>query len=313
MNIQSHIKTLLHRHDCIIVKGLGGFVCQRQSAQLQKGYFSPPKKVLSFNASLDQSDGLLANHIAKAEKVSFQIAQQKIKAFSQKIFDSLKEEPNVYLKDLGHFKLNSERKLIFEPDSYNNWLSEAYGLPKFSVSEISTATQPAIAPLEAKADPKLKTLSKNSSKTNYWRYASIGIIALGVVGLLGYQIYKKNIKTYNIAEQQKANELVNQKIQQSSFLIDKPLKALSIEVKTPKQKPGKYHIVGGAFRVKANVDKKIKQLQQQGFDAKYIGVNTYGLHQVVYASYRDKEKALKSLRQIKAENNPYAWLYVKEL
>lgn len=311
MNIQHHIKNLLYRHDCVIVNGLGGFVCQRQSAQLKNGYFLPPKKVLSFNASLTKSDGLLANHIAKAEKVSFQIAQQKIKAFSKKINDSL-EEDKVFLKDLGYFSLNKERKLVFEPHSKSNWLAEAYGLPKFKVSEIKPEkpkTVPALTPITSR--PKIH--SENHSKNNYWKYAAVGIIALGVAGLLGYQVLKKDVTTHNIAEQQKANELVNQKIQQSSFLIDKPLKALSVEVKTPKKNPGKYHIVGGAFRVKANVDKKIKQLQQQGFDAKYIGTNAYGLHQVVYASYSDKYKALKSLRQIKAKNNPYAWLYVKEL
>lgn len=312
MNIQNHIKNLLYRHDCVIVNGLGGFVCQRQSAQLKDGYFLPPKKVLSFNASLTKSDGLLANHIAKAEKVSFQIAQQKIKTFSKKINNSLEEEQKIHLKDLGYFSLNKESKLVFEPYSQINWLAEAYGLPKFKVSKIKSEkhkTVPALTPV----DSKPKTLTHNNSKTNYWKYAAAGIIALGVAGLLSYQVLKKDVKTHNIAEQQKANELVNQKIQQSSFLIDKPLKTLSVEVKTPKKNPGKYHIVGGAFRVKANVEKKIKQLQQQGFDAKYIGTNAYGLHQVVYASYSDKYKALKSLRQIKAKNNPYAWLYVKEL
>lgn len=309
MNIQHHIKNLLFRHDCVIVKGLGGFVCQRHSAQYQNGYFLPPKKVLSFNSSLTQSDGLLENHIAKEEKVSFQIAQQKVKTFSQKIIDTIDAEADVYLKDLGHFKHNNDRKLIFEPDTQNNWLLDSYGLPKFTISEI-TQERPVS---KTKAEPKIKTLPQKPSKVPLWRYASVGIIALGIVGLLGYQLYIQDVKNHNIAEQQKATEAINQKIQQSSFLINKPLQTLSIEVKTPKQKTGKYHIVGGAFRIKANVDKKIKQLQKDGFDAKYIGANTYGLHQVAYASFIDKQKALKSLREIKAQNNPYAWLYVKEL
>ncbi len=316
MNIQNHIKALLYRHDCVIVKGLGGFVCQRQSAEIKDGFFIPPKKILTFNQSLNQGDGLLANHVAKEEKVSFQIAQQKIQAFARKILETLDEENEIYLKSLGYFSKNENLKLVFKPDTENQWLAEAYGLPKFKVSQVEVDKPKAVIadPVkEPKAEPKseVKTLHENQPKPNYWKYAAVGVIALGIAGLVGSQFYQKDIKAYNIAEQQKAEKLIDQKIQQSSFLFDKPLTPLSVEVKTPKA--GKYHIVGGAFRVRANVDKKIKRLQKQGFDARYIGTNKYGLHQVVYASFHDKKEALQNLKQIKAKNNPYAWLYVKEL
>ena len=310
MNIQHHIKALLYRHDCVIVKGLGGFVCQRQSAQIKNGYFLPPKKVLSFNSSLNEADGLLGNHVAKTEKVSFQIAQQKIQAFSQKLFETLEEEKEVYLQDLGCFTQNADHKLVFEPDTKNDWLAEAYGLPEFEVSEIKAVKAEPVTE-KVKPRPRVVALKEKTSKPNYWKYAAVGIIAIGIAGLVGSQLYQKDIKAYNITEQEKANQIVNQEIQQSSFIISEPLKPLAVEVKS--QKIGKYHIVGGAFRVRSNVDKKIKQLKKQGFDAKYIGTNAYGLHQVVYASFEDKSKALKKLSQIKANNNPYAWLYVKEL
>lgn len=310
MNIQHHIKALLYRHDCVIVKGLGGFVCQHKSAQIKNNYFFPPKKILSFNSSLKQEDGLLVNRVAKVEKVSFQIAQQKIKAFSQKLLETLEEEKEVCLSEIGCFTQNADHKLVFEPDNKNDWLTEAYGLPKFEVSKIEhTMAEPVLE--KVKPRPKVVTLKENSSKPNYWKYAAVGIIAIGLAGLVGSQLYQKDVKAYNIAEQQKANQIVNQKIQHSSFIIEKPLKALSIEVKS--NTIGKYHIVGGAFRVRSNVDKKIKQLKKQGFDAQYIGANAYGLHQVTYASFEDKNKALKKLSQIKAKYNSYAWLYVKEL
>lgn len=313
MNIQFHIKNLLYRHDCVIVNGLGGFVTQKQTSKLENGYFFPPKKSVTFNQSLNQSnDGLLANHVAKEEKVTFQIAQQKIKTFSQKVIDTLEDEADIYLKDLGHFKMNAERKLVFKPD-HKDWLVEAYGLPKFKINQV-IAEQKVPATQQPTADdstPKVRSLPKTHENKTYWRYAAVGIVALGIAGLIGSQIYQKEIKTYNIAQQEKAKQLVDQKIQESSFFASKPLKALSVEVE-PK-KIGKYHIVGGAFRIRANVDKKINQLKKQGFDASYIGKNKYGLHQVVYASYQDKRQALKKLSQIKSQNNPYAWLYVKEL
>jgi nucleoid DNA-binding protein len=294
-----------------MVKGLGGFVCQRQSAQLKDGYFIPPSKTLTFNQSLDKGDGLLANHIAKEEKVSFQIAQQKIRSFSQKIIESLEEEKEIYLNNLGFFRKNSENKLVFKPDSKNDWLVEAYGLTKFKISEVPKP-QPVI-PIPAIAENKIedKTVELKSTRPSYWKYAAIGLIAIGLAGFIGSQIYQNNVEQHNIAEQEKAEKLIDQKIQESSFRLTEPLKPIAIEVKTPK--PGKYHIVAGAFRVKANVDKKIEQLKQKGYKAKYIGENTYGLHQVVYESFSDRSKAINMLNQIKSTQNPYAWLYVKEL
>lgn len=310
MNIQNHIETLLFRHDCVMVKGLGGFVCQRQSAQIKDGYFLPPTKTLTFNQSLNKGDGLLANHIAKEEKVSYQIAQQKIQSFSQKIIDTLEEEQAIYLKNLGHLKKNTENKLVFEPDSNNDWLIEAYGLSKFKVSEIPVQQPtPVLSIADVKVEDKPAQLKK--STPGYRKYAAIGLIAIGLAGFIGSQVYQNKVVQYNLAEQQKANEIVDQKIQESSFMFTEPLAPIAVEIKT--EKPGKYHIVGGAFRIKVNVDKKIKQLQKKGFKAKYIGENAYGLHQVVYESFSNKEEALALLKEIKSAENPNAWLFVKEL
>jgi hypothetical protein len=87
-----------------------------------------------------------------------------------------------------------------------------------------------------------------------------------------------------------------------------PAATLTIE-----KQSGNYHIVAGAFRIVANSDKKVKQLQALGYKARKIGVNKYGLHEVVYASYSDRIEALKALHKIKREDNPEAWLLVKDL
>ena len=62
-----------------------------------------------------------------------------------------------------------------------------------------------------------------------------------------------------------------------------------------------------------NADKKINLLEEQGYSARKIGQNKYGLHQVVYGSYADKNEALKNLRVVKKTNNKSAWLLVKKI
>ena len=76
---------------------------------------------------------------------------------------------------------------------------------------------------------------------------------------------------------------------------------------------GNYHVVAGAFRVEANSDKKVAQLQDEGFKARKIGKNRHGLHQVAYASYTSREDAFKALNSIRKEQNKDAWLLIKAI
>ena len=313
MNIQIHIKELLFRHDCVIVSGLGGFVCKSESAKIVDGYVFPPSKKISFNQNLISGDGLLENYVAKKEKVSYQIAQQNILSFSEKIKNSLHEDGSVVLSGLGTFKKNDNENLVFNPDSDQEWLTEAFGLPKFKIKPLQTEEQPEETVIPLKDQNKDLTEDPSKPKTYYWKYAAVGLIAIGISGVFGTQLYKNSIKSHNQAALVEANKIVEEKIQQSSFMFSEPLSPLSVEVTEKKEELGKYHIVGGAFRIKANAEKKIKQLKAKGFKARYIGENRYGLHQVVYSSFNDRLEAIKELKNIKANENSSAWLFVKEL
>jgi hypothetical protein len=99
-------------------------------------------------------------------------------------------------------------------------------------------------------------------------------------------------------------------LQEATFVINSPLAAATLQVE---KLIGNYHIVAGAFRVEANSDKKVQQLKDKGFKARKIGVNRYGLHEVVYSSHTDRVEALNTLRTIKRTHNRDAWLLVKAL
>jgi cell division protein FtsN len=103
--------------------------------------------------------------------------------------------------------------------------------------------------------------------------------------------------------------MLDTKIQEATFSLN-PLPAITLNVT---KQTGKYHIVAGAFRVEENCDKKIRQLKSEGFSARKIGVNKYGLHQVAYSSYADRFDALEALRNIKKTHNTEAWLLVQKL
>jgi len=286
----------------------GAFLTNRVSAKIHETThsFYPPKKALSFNEQLQTNDGLLANYIAEVEKVPYQVAVEKIAKQVKSIKSYLVEGETIALNSIGDLILNTEGKINFEPSNHINYLTDAFGLSQFtSVDVVREVYKENVKDLE-KAVPL--TITPESRKNRpYLKYAAIALIALTIGGFTASKFYGNQIDSHNEIAQEEANEQLDAKIQEATFIID-TLPAATLTVEKP---TGNYHIVAGAFRVEANSDKKVQQLRSQGFKARKIGVNRYGLHEVVYSSHVDRNDALKALRTVKRTHNREAWLLVK--
>lgn len=311
MAIENYISDLLYRYECVILPGFGAFITQHQSARIlvESNQFLPPQKSVSFNRQLTKNDGLLANHMVEAEKISYKEAVDKLAAYVEDLQNLLQESKPVALSGLGSFTLTSEDKLQFEPLAEKNYLKEAFGLSSYNSHQINRKpAQEEIAAAEEKAPVILSTETK--SPRPYFKYAAIGLLAIGLSGFAGMNLYEHQVNEHNLAEQQKAESALGSQIQQATFVIDNPLPSITLNVD---RQSGKYHVVAGAFRMEENAEKRVEELKQEGFMARQIGVNKYGLHQVVYSSYEDRLEALKALRTIKRTSNSGAWLLVQEL
>lgn len=307
MQLPSYIKDLLYRYECVIIPGFGAFLTQNHSARIDGGShtFHPPGKTISFNRQLQTNDGILANYVASVENCSYELALQKIRNFTGHLSLELSEGKTVTLNTIGDFHLNHEKTIQFTPLNAENFSTAAFGLTSF-------VSPPMEREVVAETQKGVVELYHEKKKTAYpfLRYAAIGLIAITLGGLGGMKIYEGQVEKHNFAEKEKANALVENDIQEATFLIDNPLPTLTIGVT---KETGKYHIVAGAFRIESNAQKKIKQLSQKGFSARLIGKNRYGLHQVVYSSHSDRLGALQELRNIKRTENKDAWLLVQEL
>jgi hypothetical protein len=129
---------------------------------------------------------------------------------------------------------------------------------------------------------------------------------LTIGGFAASKFYINKIETHNQLAEQEAYEKLDSQIQQATFNLN-PFPTITLNLT---KQTGNYHIVAGAFRVEANCHKKIKQLRAEGFKARKLGINRYGLHEVVYGSYEDRIEALQTLRSIKKNHNKDAWLKV---
>lgn len=310
MKIANYISDLLYRYECVIVPNFGGFVTNEISAKVNHftHTFYPPTKQISFNSHLKNNDGLLANHIASVEKIPFTDAVLSIKKATDNWKQTLEKE-SVEISKIGSLTLNKEGKIIFEPTITENYLTSSFGLSSFS--------SPAVKRLEYKQKARKleprdiifppSTEEKSRKTPVFLKYAATAAIIF-TLGSIGWNQYNENQYQNQLIAEQQQQEDVEQKIQQATFVIENPLPAITLNV-TKEIK--NYHVIAGAFREPQNAEKKVKQLLKDGYDAEILGINKWNLTQVSYASFSNRQDALKSLKTIKRTVASDAWLLIQ--
>ncbi len=311
MNIELYISQLLYRYQCVTVPGFGAFLTEIQSAQLIESShsFFPPKKMISFNAHLKNNDGLLANHIAQAEKTSYEYA---VSAIQYEVFNwkkALQENGLFSIKNVGNFSLNADKNLIFTPYDQTNYLTNSFGLSAFVSPVVKRELfEQKIEALEEKEviafEPEIRT------SRSYLKYAAIFVLGLGITGAIGFPVYQQQIANETIIVEQSVQKQVQNKIQEATFFIENPIPAVTLTVKEEKMS---YHIMAGAFRDEKNAQKKFEQLSSQGYKARRIPQNKHGLFPVLYGSYATFAEAEKAKQEIIKTDNPDAWVLVESL
>lgn len=311
MQLTTYISDLLFRYECVIVPGLGAFLTRYRSARIDDttNTFHPPSKLVSFNRQLQANDGLFANYVASAEKCSYETALQRIRNFTAQVFKELEGGKRITFQNIGEFYLNEEKLLQFEPLQQQNFSTAAFGLSSLVSPKIKREVyQETVAALEEKAP--IHFTHKRREARPYLKYAAIAVIALAAMGFGSLKLYESQVQKFNFAEREKANTLLENQIQEATFVIENPLPVVSLQV--PKHS-GRYHIVAGAYRVEDNAEKKVRQLREIGYSPLKMKANRYGLHQVLYASFDDRQEAERKLYEIKRSENADAWLLVQEI
>ncbi|MGJ8591392.1 MAG: SPOR domain-containing protein [Aquaticitalea sp.] len=312
MHLENYISDLLYRYDCVTIPEFGAFLTHKVSAKVHETThaFYPPKKVVSFNEQLQHNDGLLASYITEIEKIPYEAAIQKINKHVKSIKSYLVEGETLNFQNIGDLILNNEGKMIFEPSYHVNYLTDSFGLSQFTSTSVTREVYKEEVEELEKVIPISFTPEKRKTARPFLKYAAVALIALTAGGFVASKFYVDQIETHNQLAQEEANTQLDAKVQEATFVIENPLPAATLNVD---KQTGNYHIVAGAYRVEENSMKKVEQLNELGYKARMIGVNKYGLHEVVYASYSTSDEAVNALHQIRREHNASAWLMVKEL
>lgn len=316
MMLSQYISDLLYRYQCVTVPSFGAFVAETVPAQVSgsAATFLPPRKIITFNSNIKNNDGLLANHVAANENVSFEKATEMI---AQKVAQwnyELDQRNSVVFDKIGTINVNGEEKnLVFEPSNSTNFLTSSFGLSQFVSPEVKRVIAQEEIPVvvaEKSEEKEAISIAPQSKKRSYTFLKSAAAIAvLGTVSLFGYKMYYDNqVEKQTLIVQKNVQDKLEQQIQQATFFIDAPNVTLELPV-TEEKLP--YHLIAGAFRNEDNAFKALQMLLDQGYKAKKLEANKYGLFPVAYGSFATLEEAEMEKQKLKTEVDAEAWLLIE--
>lgn len=172
-----HIEYLMLSNDCVVVPGFGAFIAQYTSSNncAQNSTFTSPKRSISFNASINHNDGLLANSIAKKASIPYAEALKQIEKSTTICHQALSDGSEVPFGRLGFFISNAEGHIEFIPFHHELANDDFFGLQSFSFPTLAernaqVATEETVS--ETYSEPEI-----NIGRRNWFSHKAVQIAA----------------------------------------------------------------------------------------------------------------------------------------
>lgn len=113
MDLSILIALLLKDNETVIIPGFGAFVSVYKPAVIKENEIIPPRKELRFFHQIKNNDGLIAMHIARSKKISFDDAFKRIEKATSKIVYQLDKGEKIVFGELGEFSYNENSEIVF--------------------------------------------------------------------------------------------------------------------------------------------------------------------------------------------------------
>lgn len=339
LDIKAYIRELLFVHDCVIIPGFGGFICNFSPSRVDMvtGTLFPPLKQITFNRNLNHNDGLLISKISLARKINYGDARHTVEEFVRILRDQLDRGEKVVFDHLGTFRYNRENSIQFEPEPNINYYPGSYGLESFQY--IPAKEYDVRKRVLRHIDREPVTFS--SARKNLWRAAVIiPVLALLIAVPLKTDLLKSRIEsttlnplaTVEIENNRKAVDEAAGKIEiklpsDSVTTISEPdtsvpasqpaapppsenLRPATPETAAITAKPlaskGLYCVITGSFKSEENALSHVNSLKENGFNPE-ISQAPNGFYRVTAKVCSDMESAVATRDSIIKEF-PGSWI-----
>lgn len=350
IKIDVYISDLLYSYDCVVIPDFGGFVANYASAKIQpiQHKITPPSKKISFNKNLKNNDGLLSNHIAAKQSLSYNEANDLIKSFVNQSIEGLAKGDKIKIEKVGTLFLDPEKNIQFVAEEKNEFLLDSFGLGGMRVQPIVRAGAEERIKNEIKKVIPLVQEEEKKKRAIFWPAAAMFLVLLVGAYFLNLQynvidtsavqyssLFSVNKESSTFIEREpieynvlgESNEnfelkegLYNYQFSNVEFTniwVDNRKEEVESKIDNTKvveealTQNLKFHVMGGCFSNKRNAEKLVKRLIKKGYNARLLG-EFKNLHAVSFGSFALDEDARELLAKVKDQELKAAWLLAKE-
>ena len=208
--ITSYIAQLLQQHNCVVIPELGAFVTQTESAKVSiiDKNITPPHKVVSFDTSIIDDNGVLINHIAACENKSIDAVKTQLKQQIAIWKTKLQLGESIHFENVGSLKLDLDRVIKFK--SQGNFLNsnEFFGLKNIEIKPVVRHEQKEeiIKQIVREDDKGLHVegyrnsfVKKKSNTIRNWWIAAAAVVVITIAGIGSMFCYEDKFCTMNAA------------------------------------------------------------------------------------------------------------------
>ena len=313
MDISFYLIELLRLHDCVIIPDLGGFVTNYRPAEmdLANNSFKPPVKDVIFTGKLVKNDGLLVNYISETEGIGYIDARHIISEFVEETWSKLDNGDKVIFQHIGILSFDHNEKLIFEGETYENFLIDAYGLEDFRFPQLER--NEILTTKRLFADKESVRPVFNSRRVKNVIIAIpilLAIVIIPVSNYKGFNNLKQNLQISSIVSKESItsptvtksepavkNEPAKAESVKSDEQILNATQVVSESNKEAATRGSRFKIIGGCFKVRENADNQLSKLRTNGYLSE-LKMQANGSYLIVVQTYNNKADALAAVKKL---------------
>jgi len=289
-------------YDCVIIPGLGGFVCNGRSAWYdeEKEEMVPPSRDVIFNPNLIHNDGLLAQEIMRARDLSYSEAMKHVEDEASFMVRQLKEGKPVEIARVGRLYSGEDGVTRFLPDSELVRVLRSFGHARIPLTKlVENKAIPIYTPLGVKIARAAAVIALPIALGGAWMLSdsSNSSTRLSVFPVFGTEVI---VSTFIPSEGSALFYPPNEEVVEEIHIEYAPE-----EVETL---PINFLIIGGAFSIEKNAMKLAETLKLEGFTPTHHYQSHNNLNLVALGEFETESLARKALEKARKKGRPASWL-----
>lgn len=312
-----HIEQLLYRQECVVVPGLGAFILHTEESYKDnaKGLIYPSRTRLSFNAALNQNDGLLVQSYSEAFSFGYKRSLALLESDVQEVKQKLLSSGVVSLGQIG--KLTQDRVgggIRFLPNEEHPFSVQYYGLQPVSILPRLTE----IAATESKPPRRQGDIYYVPVNLKHLAYgtSAAALLALALLIPSNRQAAPQQSEQYQagfLASQPKLPKILSHEQEPEQITVAEETPRIGeLSIYTPAEEKVQYYVIVATLSGESQAVTYIERTPELADFSSQGGIliSSTGLHRVFADRFDTIEEAQDYLREL-SKNPDYstAWIH----